>query len=400
MSLNEIPSANRVHIGFFGCRNAGKSSLINKIANQDISVVSDKKGTTTDPVSKSMEILPLGAVVLTDTPGYDDEGELGERRISQTKKVLNRSDGAVLVADSEVGLCEYDIELIELFESKGIPYIIAYNKCDLKNAELMGKNEVSVSALSGEGIEFLLEKIGGLVKKEEKKLLGDLISKGDTVVLVIPIDESAPKGRIILPQQQALRDILDAGAKAVVCRETEFAETLASLKDKPKLVVTDSQVFGTVSKETPEDIELTSFSILMARYKGFLDSAVAGVCKIDKLKDGDTVLIAEACTHRRQCKDIGTVKLPKLLKKYTGADIKLETSSGGGFPDDLSGYSLILHCGGCMINDREMRYRIKSAEDAGVPLTNYGTAIAYMNGILERSLKVFPVMVERINTKK
>lgn len=400
MSLNEIPSANRVHIGFFGCRNAGKSSLINKIANQDISVVSDKKGTTTDPVSKSMEILPLGAVVLTDTPGFDDEGELGERRVSQTKKVLNRSDGAVLVADSEVGLCEYDRELIELFEAKEIPYIVAYNKCDIKELEVQGKNEVAVSALNGDGIDDLLEKIGGLTKKEEKKMLGDLISKGDTAVLVIPIDESAPKGRIILPQQQALRDILDRGAKAVVCRDTEFAETLASIKDKPKLVVTDSQVFGVVSKETPEDIELTSFSILMARYKGFLDSAVAGVCKIDELRDGDTVLIAEACTHRRQCKDIGTVKLPKLLKKHTGADIKFETSSGGGFPEDLSRYSLILHCGGCMINDREMRCRIKCAEDARVPLTNYGTAIAYMNGILERSLKVFPEIFERIYTKK
>lgn len=398
MSLNDTPSANRVHIGFFGCRNAGKSSLVNRLTNQDIAVVSDKKGTTTDPVVKAMELLPIGPVVVIDTPGFDDEGELGGLRIKQTQKILNKTDAAVLVADGEAGLNDFDRELISRFKEKNIPYLIAYNKNDLKERKELADNEISVSAENGAGIEELKHRLGELIPKaDNKRLLGDLINGGDTVVLVIPIDKAAPKGRIILPQQQALRDILDSGAVAVVCRDTELKETLEGLKTKPKMVVTDSQAFAAAAKDTPQDVMLTSFSILMARYKGLLDSAIDGVCAIDRLKDGDTVLISEGCTHHRQCEDIGTVKIPKLLRRHTGKNIGIETSSGGGFPDDLTKYSLIIHCGGCMINGREMTSRVKRAADAGVPITNYGTAIAYMTGILKRSLAPFPSLAEKIN---
>ncbi len=400
MSLNDTPSAVRVHIGFFGCRNAGKSSLVNRLTNQELAVVSDKKGTTTDPVTKSMELLPIGPVVIIDTPGFDDEGELGELRVRRTRRILNRTDAAILVADAEIGLNSFDRELIEIFKNKNIPYLVAYNKSDLKKIKNLSDNEVSVSAETGEGIEELKNRIGGLIAPDsEKRLLSDLIEPGDTVVLVIPIDSAAPKGRIILPQQQALRDILDVGAIAAVCQSGELKKTLDSLKDKPKMVITDSQAFAEVSKDTPEDIPLTSFSILMARYKGFLDSAVDGVCAIGNLNDGDTVLISEGCTHHRQCEDIGTVKIPKLLQRHTGKSINIETSSGGGFPEDLSKYSLIIHCGGCMINEREMHYRIRCAEDAGVPVTNYGTAIAYMTGILKRSLKLFPKLSKKIGSE-
>lgn len=398
MSLNDTPSANRVHIGFFGCRNAGKSSLVNRLTNQDIAVVSDKKGTTTDPVIKSMELLPIGPVVVIDTPGFDDEGELGGLRIKQTQKILNKTDAAVLVTDAKTGLNDFDRELISRFKEKNIPYLIAYNKNDLKERKELADNEISVSAENGAGIEELKHKLGELIPKaDDKRLLGDLINGGDTVVLVIPIDKAAPKGRIILPQQQTLRDILDSGAVAVVCRDTELKETLEGLKTKPKMVVTDSQTFAAAAKDTPQDVMLTSFSILMARYKGLLDSAVDGVCAIDRLKDGDTVLISEGCTHHRQCEDIGTVKIPKLLRRHTGKNIGIETSSGGGFPEDLTKYSLIIHCGGCMINGREMTSRVKRAADAGVPITNYGTAIAYMTGILKRSLAPFPTLAEKIS---
>lgn len=389
MSLNETPSANRTHIGFFGCRNAGKSSLVNKLTNQQVAVVSDTKGTTTDPVTKSMELLPIGPVVIIDTPGYDDEGSLGELRVARTKRILNRTDAAVLVVDAEVGKNDFDRELEELFKKKNIPYVVAYNKSDISEVKDLAENEIAVSAESGSGVKELKDLIGRVVGGgKEKPMISDLISEGDIVVLVIPIDSAAPKGRIILPQQQILRDVLDIGAIAAVCRETELKATLDGLSEKPALVITDSQAFASVSADTPEDIPLTSFSIIMARYKGLLKSAAQGVYAIEKLKDGDKVLISEGCTHHRTCEDIGTVKIPKLLKKFTERELVVETSSGNGFPEDLSDYALIIHCGGCMINEREMLYRIKCAEDAGVPITNYGTALAYMNGIFERSVQI------------
>lgn len=389
MSLNETPMANRVHIGFFGCRNAGKSSLVNKLTNQDIAVVSDTAGTTTDPVKKAMEILPIGPVMIIDTPGYDDVGELGEMRVARTRRILNRTDAAVLVADAKSGLRSADRELIELFERKNIPYVTAFNKCDLcDKREKADKNEIYVSAKTGEGVNALKDLLGKMMGGGvQKPLVSDLIDEGDTVVLVIPIDKAAPKGRIILPQQQVLRDVLDSGAIAAVCRETELAATLGGLNKKPRLVITDSQAFAEVAKIVPDDVPLTSFSIIMARYKGLLSAAAKGVEKIKDLKDGDTVLISEGCTHHRTCEDIGTVKLPMLLKKFTGADLNIETSSGGGFPEGLKKYALIIHCGGCMINEREMLYRVKCAGDEGVPITNYGTALAFMNGIFERSMR-------------
>ncbi len=391
MGLNDTPQSERIHIGFFGRRNAGKSSLVNAITNQQISVVSDVKGTTTDPVTKAMELLPIGAVVIIDTPGFDDEGELGLMRVKRTKQVLNRTDIAVLVIDGNAGKSPLDEELIALFKEKNIPYLIAYNKSDLT-----GENEysdgIAVSSLNGYNINELKEKIASLAKtdKEERKICSDLLSIGDIAVLVVPIDESAPKGRLILPQQQTIRDVLDAGASALVVKDTELEMMLEKLGTKPEVVITDSQVFGKVSKIVPQDIKLTSFSILMARYKGFLDTAVKGAVAIESLKDGDKVLISEGCTHHRQCNDIGTVKLPNWLRKYTGKDIVIETSSGKGFPDDLSEYSLVIHCGGCMLNEREMQYRRKFAEDSKIPFTNYGIAIAYMQGILKRTLSVFP----------
>lgn len=397
MGLNDTPQAERIHIGFFGRTNAGKSSLVNKITNQDLAIVSDTKGTTTDPVYKAMEILPLGPVVIIDTPGFDDDGVLGEKRISRTKLVLNKTDVAVLVVDLVEGMAKTDEELIALFEQKGIPYIVAYNKADLKETVSAGKpNEIYVSSVTGKNIGELKEMIAraGLQKPAAAPLISDLIEAGDTVVLVIPIDSSAPKGRIILPQQQVLREVLDSHALAYIAQDTDLKDLLENLKTKPKLVVTDSQAFGKVSKIVPEDIKLTSFSILLARHKGFLKSAVRGVKAIETIEDGDTILISEGCTHHRQCEDIGTYKLPKWLKEYTGKNFNIETTSGLSFAEDLSRYKMIIHCGACMLNDREMMYRTKCASDCGIPMTNYGTAIAYMNGILWRSLEVFPDLLE------
>ena len=401
MGLNDTPQAERIHIGFFGRTNAGKSSLVNKITNQDLAIVSDTKGTTTDPVYKAMEILPLGPVVIIDTPGFDDDGVLGEKRISRTKLVLNKTDVAVLVVDLVEGMAKTDEELIKLFEQKGIPYIVAYNKADLKETVSAGKpNEIYVSSVTGKNIDELKEMIAraGLQKPAATPLISDLIEAGDTVVLVIPIDSSAPKGRIILPQQQVLREVLDSHALAYIAQDSDLKELLENLKTKPKLVVTDSQVFGKVSKIVPEDIKLTSFSILLARHKGFLESAVRGVKAIETIEDGDTILISEGCTHHRQCEDIGTYKIPKWLKEYTGKKFNIVTTSGLSFADDLSRYKMIIHCGGCMLNDREMMYRTKCANDCGIPMTNYGTAIAYMHGILWRSLEVFPDMIEELNS--
>lgn len=391
MGLNDTPQSERIHIGFFGRRNAGKSSVVNAVTNQQISVVSDVKGTTTDPVTKAMELLPLGPVLIIDTPGFDDEGSLGEMRVKRTKQVLNRVDVAVLVVDGEIGKTHADNELITIFSEKKIPYVVAYNKSDL-TGDKKYDDGISVSAVNGTNIELLKETVACLVKTDSttRKICGDLLNKGDIAVLVVPIDSAAPKGRLILPQQQTIRDVLEAGAIAVTVRDTELATTLEKLGTKPAIVITDSQAFGSVSKIVPEDIKLTSFSILMARYKGFLETAVKGAAAIENLKDGDKVLISEGCTHHRQCDDIGTVKLPRWLKKHTGKEIVIETSSGKGFPDDLSSYSLVIHCGGCMLNEREVQYRRKFAEDSNVPFTNYGTAIAYMQGILKRTLSVFP----------
>lgn len=391
MSLNNTPSAERVHIGFFGRRNAGKSSIVNAVTGQELSVVSDVAGTTTDPVYKAMELLPFGPVVIMDTPGYDDEGALGQLRVKKTKEVLNRCDVAVLVVDSSLGITDCDETLMAQFKEKEIPYLIAYNKSDITNKPGI-EQALCVSAKTGEGIHELKEALAKLAKtkEENKRIVGDLLTAGDTVVLVTPIDDAAPKGRLILPQQQTLRDILDADAVAVVTKETTLSQTLEKLNAPPAMVITDSQVFGTVSKILDETIPLTSFSILMAKYKGYLQSAVAAIAAIEQLSDGDTVLIAEGCTHHRQCNDIGTVKIPNWLSSYTKKQIFIETCSGTSFPEDLSKYALIIHCGACMLNEREVRYRLKCAQDAGVPMTNYGVLIAYMQGILPRSLSIFP----------
>lgn len=393
MGLNDTPSGERVHIGFFGRRNAGKSSLVNAVTGQELAVVSQTRGTTTDPVSKAMELLPVGPVVIIDTPGFDDEGALGELRVKKTRQVLNRTDVAVLVADSTEGLKECDRELIDLFRQKEIPYLIAWNKCDLLPEILEeSTSEIYVSATERIHIGELKEKIARLGKTEESKLMlvGDLIHPGDLVVLVIPIDKAAPKGRLILPQQQVIRDILEAEGAAVCVKEYELRETLDKFREPPVLVITDSQVFAKVSADVPPEIPLTSFSILMARHKGLLDMAVRGVAAVERLKDGDTVLIAEGCTHHRQCDDIGSVKIPRWLKNYTGKKLNIELCSGREFPDDLSKYALIIHCGGCMLNEREVRYRMKCAADQEIPITNYGIAIAYMQGILKRSISIFP----------
>ena len=393
MGLNESVSADRVHIGFFGLRNAGKSSLVNAITNQELSLVSDVLGTTTDPVRKAMEHLPIGPVVIIDTPGLDDVGALGEARVKKARQVLNTVDIAVLVHDVARELMPLENELIELFKSKNIPYVIAHNKIDSLDTTMFNESEhdIYVSALNGTNIERLKEKIGALQNKgsDERVIVSDLIKAGDTVVLVVPIDKAAPKGRLILPQQQTIRDILDCGAMALVCRDSELEAMLASLKEPPALVITDSQVFGKVSRILPRDIPLTSFSILFARYKGNLWGAVKGAYKLDSLQDGDKILISEGCTHHRQCGDIGTVKLPKWLSEYTKKNLELEFTSGRDFPEDLSEYSLIIHCGGCMLTEREMQYRIRQAEDAGVPITNYGMVIAHVHGILSRSLEIF-----------
>lgn len=392
MSLNDTPSSERVHIGFFGRRNAGKSSVVNAVTGQELSVVSDVRGTTTDPVTKAMELLPLGPVVIIDTPGFDDEGALGELRVRKTRQILNRTDLAVLIVDGTVGITDTERSLTDIFSEKKIPYITVYNKSDIAEKRVCGSNEITVSALTGENIHELKERIAAAAKlpSEESRIIGDMLEIGDIAVLVTPIDSSAPKGRMILPQVQTIRDILDADAVPVVTKETQLAEALQKLAAKPKMVITDSQAFAMVSKIVPESIPLTSFSILMARYKGFLVTAVKGAAAIKSLKDGDTVLISEGCTHHRQCGDIGSVKLPALLKKYTGKTLNIALSSGRDFPEDLSGYSLVIHCGGCMLNEREIGFRRRSAEDQGVPFTNYGIALALMNGILKRSLGIFP----------
>ena len=392
MGMNNTPASERIHIGFFGRRNAGKSSIVNAVTGQELAVVSDVKGTTTDPVYKTMELLPLGPVMIIDTPGFDDEGMLGELRVKKTKQILNKTDIAVLVVDAAEGLKECDRELIRLFEAKRIGYLIVYNKSDLLDEiPAAGEKEIYASALKKEHIFEVKERIGALKEQtEEKCIIADKLDRGDFVVLVVPIDSAAPKGRLILPQQQTIRDILDAGAMAIVTKESELTTTLEGLGKKPAMVITDSQVFKAVAPMVPKDIPLTSFSILMARYKGLLDAAAPGAAAVEHLKDGDTILIAEGCTHHRQCDDIGTVKIPNWLRKYTGKDIKIETCSGTEFPEDLTKYAMVIHCGGCMLNEREVRYRTKCAVDQGVPITNYGTLIAYMNGILKRSLEIFP----------
>ncbi|RXE59086.1 [FeFe] hydrogenase H-cluster maturation GTPase HydF [Acetivibrio mesophilus] len=399
MGLNETPSANRVHIGFFGKRNAGKSSIVNAVTGQDLAVVSEVKGTTTDPVYKSMELLPMGPVVIIDTPGIDDEGALGELRVRKSRQVLNKTDVAVLVIDAACGKSEDDDKLIELFNKKDIKYVVVYNKADLKeHEEAIDNNEIYVSAKTGYNIEQLKEKIAALAVTEDitHKIVGDLINPSDFAVLVVPIDKAAPKGRLILPQQQTIRDILESNAVAIVVKEYELKDTLNSLGKKPKLVITDSQAFEKVSADTPEDIYLTSFSILFARYKGNLEIAVKGAKALDSMNDGDTILISEGCTHHRQCDDIGTVKLPRWINNYTKKQLNFEFTSGTEFPEDLSGYKLVVHCGGCMLNEREMKYRYKYAVEQKVPITNYGISIAYMQGILKRSLAIFPDILSEI----
>lgn len=393
MGLNSTPSADRVHIGFFGRRNAGKSSVVNAVTGQELAVVSDVKGTTTDPVQKAMELLPMGPVVIIDTPGIDDEGSLGEQRVRKTKQILNKTDVAVLIVDKTVGMTSVEEELLGIFQEKKIPYVVVYNKQDLSENSIPKEEYViEVSAKTGFQIEELKEKIARLAVTEEPKLkiVGDIIHPSDFVVLVVPIDKAAPKGRLILPQQQTIRDILESDATAIVVKEYELRETLEQLGKKPALVVTDSQVFAKVSADTPREIPLTSFSILFARYKGNLQTVVQGAAAIENLQDGDKVLISEGCTHHRQCDDIGSVKIPRWLKNYTGKELQMELSSGTEFPEDLSPYQLIIHCGGCMLNEREMKYRLKCAGDQNVPITNYGIAIAYMQGILRRSVEIFP----------
>ena len=411
MGMNETPSADRVHIGFFGRRNAGKSSIVNKVTGQELAVVSDVKGTTTDPVSKAMELLPMGPVVIIDTPGIDDEGYLGELRVLKAKQVLNRVDVAVLIVDATVGKTSVDEELIRIFKEKEIPYLVVYNKADLLKTkdgnQFSSENKLNqnaeqsiyASAVTGQNIYELKERIASLAVTDELKLrlVGDLLEPSDFAILVVPIDKAAPKGRLILPQQQTIRDVLEAGAAAIVIKEDELSNTLEILGKKPKLVITDSQVFAKVSKETPEDIWLTSFSILFARFKGNLKAAAAGAAAIDRLKDGDKILISEGCTHHRQCDDIGTVKLQRWIRNYTGKDLEFEYSSGREFPEDVTKYSLIVHCGGCMLNEREMRYRQKCALDQEIPITNYGIAIAYMQGILKRCVEMFPDVRKELN---
>lgn len=416
MSLNSTPSADRIHIGFFGRRNAGKSSLVNAVTGQELAVVSEIRGTTTDPVQKAMELLPMGPVVIIDTPGIDDEGALGELRVRKTRQILNKTDVAVLVTDKTAGFTEAERELAGLFQEKKIPYVVAVNKADLTDSpeekyakqqqegsagagwEPDAKRCISVSARTGFGIEELKEKIAGLAVKSgpEGRIVGDLLKPSDFVVLVVPIDSAAPKGRLILPQQQTIRDILEAGAVSIVIKETEVTQTLQELGKKPALVITDSQVFAGVSKDTPEEIPLTSFSILFARYKGNLQTAVRGAAAIDTLQEGDKILISEGCTHHRQCDDIGSVKLPRWLREYTKKQLSLTFTSGTEFPEDLTDYKLVIHCGGCMLNEREMKYRLKCAADQHIPMTNYGTAIAHMQGILRRSVQIFPEVLAEL----
>ena len=400
MGLNETASADRLHIGFFGKRNAGKSSLVNAVTGQETSVVSEVKGTTTDPVRKAMELLPLGPVVIIDTPGLDDEGDLGELRVKRALQVLNTVDIAVVVVSAALGLDREEAELCELLKKKNIPYIIAYTKSDLiEKIPEAKENEIYVSALDNINIDALKDKIGALNKsvEEQRVIVSDLIKEGDVVVLVVPIDKAAPKGRLILPQQQTIRDILDAGAHAFVCRDSELEGVLSKLSEKPRMVITDSQVFGKVSKIVPRDIELTSFSILFARYKGNLRDAVRGAAMLDRLSDGDKILVSEGCSHHRQCGDIGTQKLPKWIREYTGKKLSFEFTSGRDFPEDLSPYAMVIHCGGCMLTEREMQYRARSSADSGKPMTNYGIIIAHTHGILRRSLEPFGDILKELD---
>ena len=393
MGLNETPSSERIHIGIFGRRNAGKSSLMNAVTGQPLAVVSDVAGTTTDPVRKAMELLPLGPVLIIDTPGIDDVGELGEKRVEKARQVLRQTDIAVLVVDASSGKNGDDAELLRLFEKAGVPHITAYNKCDLISSRRdISSGEIYVSAATGENIAELKERMARMARSDDEKLriVADLLHPADFVVLVTPIDKAAPKGRLILPQQQTIRDILEADAAAIVVKEYELRETLESLGKRPRMVITDSQVFAKVSADTPPDIPLTSFSILMARYKGSLDTAVEGVLTLEQIGDGDRILIAEGCTHHRQCDDIGTVKLPRWIRQFTGKKPEFEFTSGGEFPGDLTPYKLIVHCGACMLNEREMKYRAREAVRQGVPITNFGILIAHMQGILKRSVALFP----------
>lgn len=400
MGLNSTPSAERVHIGIFGKRNAGKSSVINAITNQSLAIVSDIKGTTTDPVSKAMELLPLGPVIIIDTPGLDDVGELGKMRVQKSYQVLNKTDIGILVVDGTLGTTTEDEALIARFKEKNIPYIIVMNKLDLVKEDFLHINEstynlsntIWVSSTTNENIHELKEMIAKQVTTDEPKfkIVADLLDPSDFVVLVVPIDKAAPKGRLILPQQQTIRDILEANAIAIVVKECELKETLQNLGKKPKLVITDSQVFAKVSVETPNDILLTSFSILFARYKGDLEETIKGVRALESLKDNDTILISEGCTHHRQCNDIGKVKIPKWVMQYTNKHLNFEFTSGTEFPYDLSKYKMIIHCGGCTLNEREMKYRVKCAKDQNIPITNYGILISYIQGILKRTVEPFP----------
>ena len=401
MGMNDTPRGERVHIALFGKRNAGKSSIINALTNQEIAIVSDYKGTTTDPVYKAMELLPIGPVVMIDTPGLDDEGALGALRIAKAKEVLSKTDIALIVVDSSEGISSLEKDLIEEIKERKVPYLVLFNKADLMTEKSTNDENpiegIFVSAKTGEGIEEVKETLGKRFSMEnERKIVGDLIEPGDLVVLVVPIDKAAPKGRLILPQQQTIRDILDHGGISVVVRDSELKEALEGLGKKPKLVITDSQAFGNVSKIVPKDMMLTSFSILFARYKGELLDLVNGAKALENIKDGDTILMGEGCTHHRQCDDIGTVKLPRWIREYTKKEIHIETSSGNGFPEDLSKYAMIVHCGGCTLNEKEMKNRMRRAKEQKVPMVNYGVLIAYMNGILKRSLEPFEKELENI----
>lgn len=408
MGMNQTPASERVHVSFFGKRNAGKSSIINAVTGQDLAIVSSVMGTTTDPVYKTMELLPLGPVMVIDTPGIDDEGELGALRVHKSYQVLNKTDIAILVIDSTAGKGEEELELIHRFHKKGIPYLIVYNKIDLLSTEKIKDlamsvraGEVLVSASDGMNIQELKEKIASLKPEDTHKypLIQNLIDPLDLVILVVPIDKAAPKGRLILPQQQTIRDILERGALSLVVRDTELKSTLDHFLAQgvcPKLVVTDSQAFARVSKAVPENITLTSFSILFSRYKGELETQLKGVTALSSIEDGDRILIAEGCTHHRQCGDIGTCKMPEWIRNYTGKKPVFEFTSGTEFPDDVSSYKMVVHCGGCMLNEREMKYRIACCQDQGVPITNYGILIAQVTGILKRSLGPFPEMQKLI----
>ena len=408
MGMNQTPASERVHVSFFGKRNAGKSSIINAVTGQDLAIVSSVMGTTTDPVYKTMELLPLGPVMVIDTPGIDDEGELGALRVHKSYQVLNKTDIAILVIDSTAGKGEEELELIHRFHKKGIPYLIVYNKIDLLSTEKIKDlamsvraEEVLVSASDGMNIQELKEKIASLKPEDTHKypLIQDLIKPLDLVILVVPIDKAAPKGRLILPQQQTIRDILERGALSLVVRDTELKSTLDHFLAQgvcPKLVITDSQAFARVSKAVPENITLTSFSILFSRYKGELEIQLKGIAALSSIEDGDRILIAEGCTHHRQCGDIGTCKMPEWIRNYTRKKPVFEFTSGTEFPDDVSSYKMVVHCGGCMLNEREMKYRIACCQDQGVPITNYGILIAQVTGILKRSLGPFPEMQKLI----